>query len=175
MINLNTRIADFSARVWDVVTLPDMCQGSGAWDLAAPEEEAKQCCFGARVAFALGTPVELSEERKESEMPGWYAFEDGQISMEEALGVKYNQLKFMLWAAGADFDPFGIDRWPETPSTVMKNLMKIEWCPSENVCESIRRNPAYMVRVGLMDILVKKDLDEEEQKEAIDEWREKWN
>ena len=113
-------------RVMPIVSMPDLDQNAAIW---RPDGK---CCVGARLAHALN--VESGR------------FMGGANAFAESIGASLVQLILMLRAAGAPYDPFGIDEWQTGHPEIFRRLAKIETLPET-------RN-AHVPRIFLINMKV---------------------
>ena len=127
-LKLNDRIQQFIKDTSDFVTMPDMRQCNGNW--LSEEYRPERCCFGARVARAICTPIK-SLNANNDVVYRWY-FGDGRNAMLHALDVTDDELRFILYVCGAGITlPFSGNAWGNSPKHVYQQLIKIERRPTD--------------------------------------------
>ena len=104
--------------------LPDDAwhQGQG-WYLEGKRFES--CCIGAHLAFFLRC------ETRPLRIGKGFLYLDGRNALCDKLGLGLVKVSRLLYAAGADRQPFGIARWRVPPAQVFANLLSIEAVPTK--------------------------------------------
>ena len=90
----------------------------------SPGKDFKACCVGAHLAFFLGT-----ELLTRNLLAPYHDFLDGELALAEQLNLDPHTVSTLLYAAGADTNPFGYRQWPVPPAQVFANLLTIEKIP----------------------------------------------
>ncbi len=105
-------------------------QANGGYILAKDKDSPSPfipCCVGAHLAYFLGTtPI----PRTSTGFLPYHDFLDGADALADKLSITGEQLRYLLYAAGAGVDPFGRHEWPLPPAVVFANLLSIEKVPS---------------------------------------------
>lgn len=111
----NERIQTFISDTKDIVTLPNIDQSVGKWGRKFTPHE---CCFGARVAKALGAKHDAR-------------YDVGKKHMKAILDLTETELCVILYVCGTGrICSFDTVDWANEPETVYERLLKIERKPT---------------------------------------------
>ncbi|MCY3887949.1 MAG: DUF3560 domain-containing protein [Chloroflexi bacterium] len=114
--------ADLAEESWD--------QTNGNYNV--DEDLFEACCVGAHLAYFLGTKLHDRGARSEH-----HDFIDGIRAFADKLGIEHWQLNHVLYAGGAQSDPFGSKQWHVPPAVVFANLLSIEKVPDFETAEAM--------------------------------------